>query len=168
MTRPVECPFENEIVRVAMEGRWPDSAPLDLREHAADCPGCLDLVEVASAVSDDRAAAFREVDLPAAGLVWWRMQLRRRREAEQTLQRATFALQTTMVVLVLAAAAALLHFVPIPSIGWPGWLLESVGSAGRIDAIVRAVLHWGTPVLLGAVAWITLAPVAAWIALEHD
>ena len=78
-----ECPREADILEAIAFGRWPDGCG-DLSAHAASCEVCADLVEVAVALHDDRAALCREAQPPSSGMVWWRATIRARAEATRT------------------------------------------------------------------------------------
>jgi len=103
------CIHENEIVRAARTGQWPD----DLRSHWAGCAACAEAALVAESLS-----AAPETEAPAAGLVWFKAELRRRQEAmDQALkpirwaERAVAATGVLGVVGVLAWAAGTSPFV---------------------------------------------------------
>ncbi len=78
---PVECAFEEEVLAAVVESRWPERVDAHLREHAASCAICRDLVEVARAIGEVRDQMPAPVLIPDAGRVWWIAQLRARREA---------------------------------------------------------------------------------------
>ena len=77
------CERETELVEALTSGRWPDACGEDLRRHAATCPVCADVVLVARALEQESAEARIEMALPTAGLVWWKAQMRARREAAE-------------------------------------------------------------------------------------
>jgi hypothetical protein len=77
------CERETELVEALTSGRWPDACGEDLRRHAATCVVCADVVVVARALEQESAQARVEMALPAAGLVWWKAQMRARREAAE-------------------------------------------------------------------------------------
>jgi hypothetical protein len=81
-----ECPREADVLEAVAFGRWPDHAA-NLVAHAATCPVCADLVEVASALQSDRQAACREAHPPTAGMVWLRATIRARADAARTATR---------------------------------------------------------------------------------
>lgn len=153
--RQIECPFEPEVLRTVVEGRWPESCSAELREHVSVCPDCADLVRVATSVSEDRGSVVRAACPPSAGLVWWKMQLRRRRENELALQRTTLALQAAVVVVALGAALALLRFATIPSTGW-------------LWSSLRDAFHVSTSIFVVTLVLLALAPVATWLTFGHD
>jgi hypothetical protein len=95
-----ECKHEPEIVEAMISGRWPAACDPELRNHAASCEVCRDVVLVSSALREERDMAVLNAKLPSAGLVWWRAELRARREAVEAVERQM------AIAYVLAAAAA--------------------------------------------------------------
>ena len=45
------------------------------------CPSCAEIAAIAQAFTDDRSALLREAQVPSSAIVWWRAQMRSRREA---------------------------------------------------------------------------------------
>ncbi len=80
---PAPCPCEERVAAAVRSGVWSDS----LRAHAADCPCCGETMLVAGMLlATAREDAPQEVP-PSAGLVWWKAQLRLRREARERIER---------------------------------------------------------------------------------
>jgi hypothetical protein len=82
-----ECNHESEILRAVNSGLWAEPANEMLRKHAESCAVCSDLASVALALQDDYASASQNVRIPSAGLIWWRTELRARREAVRKAER---------------------------------------------------------------------------------
>jgi hypothetical protein len=82
-----ECVREHEIVEAITSGRWPEACDPDLRSHAGTCPICREVILVASALHEERDSAVAGSGIPSAGLVWWRAELRARREAVRAVER---------------------------------------------------------------------------------
>ena len=82
-----ECPREQEVLDAITAGRWPEKLGNELSQHVSSCTVCADLGLVAQAFNDDCQAAFENVRVPSAGLVWWKAELRARREAVRTANR---------------------------------------------------------------------------------
>jgi hypothetical protein len=84
--------------------RWPDACDSELRQHVAQCASCTELLTVARALLDDSQSIAADTQLPSSAIVWWRAQMRSRREA------ATVVTQPITVVqgLIAASAAGLL------------------------------------------------------------
>lgn len=94
-----ECVREHEIVEAVTSGRWPEACDPELRTHAMSCAICKDVVLVATALHEERDVAVSNAPVTPAGLVWWRAELRARREAVRVAERPM------TVVHALAAAA---------------------------------------------------------------
>ena len=72
------------------------------------CLSCAEIAAIAQAFSDDRITLLREAQVPSSAIVWWRAQMRSRREAaEVAAQPMTWAqgLAIACAVGVLVAAA---------------------------------------------------------------
>ena len=106
----VECTREIDVVEAITNGRWPAGAPEDLQLHAASCPVCTDVVRVALALTQDRSAALETVRVPSAGLVWWRSEMRARRDAVNKATRPLRIVECVAAVCLIVAAAALLRW----------------------------------------------------------
>ena len=91
--KPLECQFEAEVLAAVLESRWPMHAGARLREHAATCPLCADVVAVASAFNDSLEPLRAAAELPDASRVWWQSQMRARREAVKAAGRPIAAVQ---------------------------------------------------------------------------
>jgi hypothetical protein len=151
----IECTREHEVVMVVLSGRWPDGADLELREHAEGCPACRDVVAIAPALRRDQRLA--DVQLPAAGQVWWRAAIRARADAARDAARPMIWLQA--VAGAGAAGAALAGI----SMMWP-----------RIQGMVRLVpfgdasLQDAMPLLLAVGLGVVAAPIAYFLAVPRD
>ena len=82
-----ECVREAEVVEAVISGRWPAACDQELRSHAMDCHICRDIVLVSSELQGERDSDVLDAALPSAGLVWWRAELRARREAARAAER---------------------------------------------------------------------------------
>jgi len=81
--RVAYCEHETELVEALTSGRWPQACGDELRRHAGTCAVCWEVARVAQALEQESAQTTVEMMLPAAGLVWWKAQLRARREAAE-------------------------------------------------------------------------------------
>jgi len=83
--RRAECKFEAEVAAGRMNQ--------ELAAHLSECEHCREAAmlaaEMEAAYADARAAAT----VPDAGLVWWKAQMRARREAERAAARPITAMQ---------------------------------------------------------------------------
>jgi hypothetical protein len=160
--RSADCEREIETLDAVSCGAWPDRCDAALREHVTSCAACSDLTEVAAALLDDRDAALRHAPIPPSGLVWWRMQMRARRDAASAAGRTVIAVQVAVFAGVLGVAIAVLGVL---SKGW--W--NNLPNVNELAASgLPVVAQWGVPLLLALAVWLALAPVALWLAVTED
>lgn len=161
------CSREQEVVTAMSEGRSLETCPRDLREHVMKCAPCAQLVELASAILIERTTAMREAPLPGAGLVWWRMQTRMRRDRQRAASRAVTYAQAVVLAGALATGLALLgsHTLAGPA----AWLMRELTGIRNGDfGMALSFGTWGVTVMFVLVAWMVLAPVAVWLAVTED
>ncbi len=106
--KQLECEFEADVLCAVIQARWPERVDSELREHAKTCAICSDVAMVAGAIESAReeSASYSAVPdaLPDSGRVWWKAQMRARREAVEAVGRPITAIQ----VAAFACAIALL------------------------------------------------------------
>ena len=107
----MECDREIEIVEAVTCGRWPSGVDEELQSHAASCAVCTDVVRVSLALSQDRSDALLSAHVPSAGLVWWRAEMRARRDAVERATRPMKIVEWTALACVLAAVSAFLYWI---------------------------------------------------------
>jgi hypothetical protein len=114
-----QCDREQAVLDALTSGRWATAWGEEIRQHAASCAVCSEVVLVAEALRRVERSAEAEVRLPSAGLVWWKAQLAARRAAEQR------AAQPIALVERFAQAVGALSAFGIGVWQWPriaGWL----------------------------------------------
>ncbi len=140
-----ECTFEAEVLAAVVEGRWPLAVEPFLREHAAACPLCSEALTVASVLAADRQELKVAPWLPAAGTVWWRAQIRARREAAAAAARPLLAAQAVAFVAVLAilgmVGKALLPSFTLLAGEYGGWFFAAAGAVLVIPAAILLALR---------------------------
>ena len=154
--KPTECVREHEVMEMVACGRWTDRCPEELRAHVAACELCSDVLEVALAFHEDREA-HGDVQVPSAGLVWWRAELRARQEAMRKASRPMTVVQAFGAAAGVGAAAALL------SLAWP-WL-RAVATLPDLSTFSFA--QWGIVIVI-AFAVLIIAPLAMYLVLSDD
>lgn len=122
MTR-LDCPHEADVLMMVTTGQWPDRAPAELREHAATCSLCADVALIAQVIEDD--ASVPAPQLPSAGTVWWRAQLRARQDAAKAVGRPITVAQGALLAVVGGVAGAVFGattgwFQSVLQRGWGG------------------------------------------------
>jgi hypothetical protein len=164
----LSCPRETEVVRVARTGALPPAGS-ELADHVAGCTACAEAVAFAAAFRAERDAAGAGAHVPAAGLVWWKAELRNRLEQAEAASRPIVVAHAIALVALVATVAAL-----------GSWL------APRAEAILRGLAAWPRPplglplpsldlasiaqpgVLLAAAAALVLAPLALYLAFSRE
>jgi hypothetical protein len=166
------CAREAEIVERITSGGWPQCADAELRAHVDDCPVCTDVVAVASAMREEHTLACQEAQLPSAGVVWWRAELRAREEAARAAARPMTLVQIVAGACGVAAMLTAIGlvspwlraaFVTLVASTWPGDL-----TAIDVRTVAALVSQGGPALLLAAGVWLVLAPVALYFALSRE
>jgi predicted anti-sigma-YlaC factor YlaD len=140
------CPRENELLDALGAGFIGE----ELESHISMCAACGELRLVAGALLDERVQAVTEAALPSSGTMLWRMQMRRRQEAQATARRSLLIGQAVT----LAAAVALIFTL--------------LGRTLASEAVsVFASIKLSTPLLLAVAAWLVAAPIAGWMLLRQ-
>ena len=98
-------------------------------------------------IADAFRDAVRDARVPSAGWMWWRLQLRARREAEASAVRTVTRVQWMVPAIVLAFGLV---------------ALAATGAWAGLG------ISWGVPLLLAGVATAVLTPVAVWLAITGE
>lgn len=152
----MNCPQEQETLSMVQAGRWPDGCDDTMRTHVAACATCGDVVRVGSLIAADYHASLRSSQVPAPGLVWWRMQRRSRQEAIRTASRVITVVQAIAVAAGVAVAIGIL-------------VATSRAFSFDATAVSKTVLaQWSLPLIIALASWLALAPVAVYLAVSKD
>jgi predicted anti-sigma-YlaC factor YlaD len=122
----------------------------ELAAHADECPSCDELRLVAGALLEDRASAIADAPVPSAGTMLWRMQMRRRREAQATARRTLLVGQAVTLVVALSLVVS---------------LFGADLAAGIRE--VAATIRLSTPLLLALATCVLAAPIAGFVAIRQ-
>ena len=173
----IECPRESDVLSMVVTGQWPARSPEELRRHVASCDVCAELAAAASAI-DIEAETSRPLsrEVPSAGTVWWRAQLRARQEAARDAIRPMTAAHTLGLAAIFAVAGAVFG----ASAPWfQAGLRNLMGAARNVASAVElpsipvpseAASLWsssGVMVLMVAIGLIAAAAVIGW-AMKED
>jgi hypothetical protein len=168
----MECAREPEIVSVVLAGRWPDACDAELQVHVEACDVCSDVVTIAAVLHQDRELGRRDVQVPAAGQVWWRAAVRARLEGAHAAARPMTWLHGIAGACAAGLAAA------ATSVVWPsvertvGWLSAGVWNLNTITVDVSelavTVMQRSLPFALAAMVGIVITPIALYFALSDD
>ena len=146
------CRYEADVLAAVTAGSW-ERASDELKAHVTTCRTCADLALVSQLLKTDHAAVVAEANVPSAGQVWWRAQMRARAEAAQAAARPLFVAQAVACAAVLGALVALVTWL------WPtgGWHFTATAPS---ELSVTALVAIG--------AWVLLAPVALYLVFARD
>ena len=168
--KPVECEFESQVLAAVIQSRWPERVDAGLRSHVSGCAICSDVVVIAGALDDGGVEMRAQAVVPDARLVWWRAQLRARREAVEAAGRPITAAQ----VIAFGCAMGLLGACLGATSTWIQSLLGQVSSslAGiRIQALLPptgALMAEHGAFLLTMAGLLVLIPAVLCLALLRD
>lgn len=154
----LECEFEAEVLNAVLRADWPERGPEELRAHVAQCPICSDVAAIAGALDESRQQLRASAPLPDAGTVWWRAQLRARRDAAVTAGRPITGAQ---VIAGACALGVLAGYYRDSS----GWILSA---AGKWFAAVTTPLADHLILVAAAAVLLLLLPAAVLIAAGRD
>lgn len=142
------CPKELDVLEALRSGAWPAGCDEELRAHATDCPSCRDLVEVTTALFEDRDTGIHEAPIPGSGLVWWKMQMRHRQEAMGSARRTLLLVQACALSIAGGLALLMLQiFVPSwPTLATSGLPTSLRGIAGPAVVVLSCLFLAGTPI----------------------
>jgi len=146
------CRYETDVLAAVADGSW-DHATDELKAHVMTCRTCSDLALVSQLLKTDHAAMVAEANVPSAGQVWWRAQVRARAEAAEAAARPLFVAQALACAAVVGLLVALVTWL------WPagGW---------HFVATAPSELSLTTWVAIGA--WVVIAPVALYLVFARD
>ena len=164
--RKIECPREEELLEALQASRWPETCDPTLRDHVASCAACADLGSVAARLLDEHRLLVQEAGLPSSAVVWWRAQMRSRREAaEKAAQPISFVFGIAVACAAGLLATALGIFVPTFRKA-PRWMADTIAgwSGGSLPAAAEALT---SPIMLGALAAVLLCLLVAPVALYY-
>jgi hypothetical protein len=168
------CDNEEAVLESVESGRWPQACSTELQEHVDHCPICADVLMVAQAMQHENQRAQTEVSLPAAGFVWWKAQIRAKREA------AVRAAEPIRMVEKAAGIFGIISLVALVVWRWDfvaDWLAWVEGlphaDAFRADplwntGIFSVAQSFSLLIFLSAGAFVLLASVVLYFALSKE
>lgn len=101
------CAREAEVKTLLDRGHWPHACPAELEAHVKACRECRNAIVLTLAFRRERAHAASAARLESPGVLWWRAQLRRRRQAVERIERPLLGTQIITIVLSLLAAGGI-------------------------------------------------------------
>jgi len=172
--RKIECEFEADVLSAVLQSRWPDRVDPDLREHARTCTICSDVAAVAGAIEcarEETAACAAIPDtLPDSGRVWWKAQMRARREAVEAAGRPITAIQVAAFACAMALMGACIGATSSwfqAGLKW-AWAEVSGFDAKAFVPYATGLIASHALLAAGMVAMILVVPVAVYLAIGKD
>lgn len=175
MTAP-ECPREQDAINAIVTGRWPHHCDEALSAHVAECSVCKEIVDLAGAFRLERDELLAGASLPSAGQMWWRAAIRAKLEASEQVARPFSWLFGVSVACVVGLAIAVVEllwspvqhaFTSATSVTWtPPFGLSEV--MRLLPSLTDPIMSTGAFLLLGATAFLVLAPLALYFALSDE
>ena len=172
MTRRM-CEHEPAVAEALMGRRWPEGCVQELRDHAASCEVCREVVEVATllreAYDETRdTIGRRDVPLPSAGQIWWRAAVHARADAARAAARPLvwgYGGAAACLLGLMAAGVSMVWSSVLPFFDRFGALAARLAPA--VDMVVAA-LRAQLPVVAAVVACLIAAPIGLYFALREE
>jgi hypothetical protein len=169
--RKAACARENELLDALQASRWPEACDPAVREHVEECASCTELLAVVAPLLDDQRGLLQEAVVPSSAIVWWRAQMRSRREAAvQAAQPISFVQGVVLACAAGLLATALGIFVPTFRKSLT-WILESAASWPGLSFPVAADTL-ASPIVLAGIAALGLCalvlPLALYFTFHED
>jgi hypothetical protein len=170
--KAIECDQEDAVAEAIASGHWPGGFDM-LVEHAAACPMCHDIVDVAIAIRADEASARHEAraHLPSPAIVWWRATVRARVEASRAAERPISVAQGVAGACAVGLACGVAG-TAWRSIDWFrrfGTVVAGLEpSRHDLAAASALIVEHALPLVLGLGACLLIAPLALYLVLSDD
>lgn len=168
------CENEVAVLEAVEAGRWPQACDAELRAHVGQCSICADVLLVAQALQHESQRAQTEVVLPAPGLVWWKAQMRAKREATVRAAEPIRMVERAAGIFGIISLVALAVWRWDLVANWLAWVADLPHSdafrAGPLwnSGILSATLSFSFLIVLSAGACFLLASVVLYFTLSKD
>lgn len=166
------CARQSDVKDLLDSGHWPHACPADLREHLDGCRSCSEFLLVTQAFKQDRAAVAAKPQLPAAGAIWWRAQLRRRNAAMQQVSRPILGAYVFALLMLVVVAGVVAVSQAWRGAHWLDWISQSQMEDLHLqpfNPLTLLNLGLSGPVLIPVIATIALlGAVVVYLAAEKQ
>lgn len=167
-----QCAREKEIAELLRLGHWPDASSAELRAHVAGCRGCSDFVLVTRTFRAAQEAALPRRPFQAAGVLWWRAQLRRQNAAVERINKPIVGAQIFALAVTMLLGVGFAVFQATQGFGWLAWFEGFAPSGSYVDALqsfASAVSGWGIGLsVAGGAALVLLSGVVLYLATDRQ
>lgn len=107
------CVHEPAVLSALKSSRLNEACEPALVAHLDACSSCAQLADLARALLDDHRTLVSQAQVPSSAIVWWRAQMRSRREAAQVVTQPMTFIQGLIVACAAGlTVAAIGFFVP--------------------------------------------------------
>jgi hypothetical protein len=143
------CNLEPAVLTAERTRNWSD----DLRRHLESCPDCADALMVERFLASESLEAPTDSRLPTADQVWWRADLRHRRELARRAQLPIRVLEKIAQVGGVAAAGVGLAWSAPTLLSWLGSLAPTQTTTSGVSLSMTSALFLalGTGVVLSLI-----------------
>lgn len=168
------CENEAAVLEAVESGRWPQACGAELLAHVGRCSICADVLLVAHTLQLENQRARTEVALPAAGLVWWKAQMRAKREATVRAEEPIRMVERAAGIFGIISLVALAVWRWDLVTDWLAWAADLPHSqAFRPDAlwkpgIFSAAQNFSLLIIFSAGACLVLASVVLYFTVSKD
>ena len=156
----VECVHEADVLTAVNTRRWPHRVEPELRDHVMSCDICTDLIAVVSAFEGEQEAeiAVARTRVPDSAIVWWKAQMRARREAAKLAVRPI----TVTQAVAFATAIGVMGAVFGATAGWFQRAVQWIGStlASTFYFQLPQLTDWANALLIDHTLLVTAGFVA--------
>jgi len=150
------CARTAEVQELLRLGHWPQAAGAELRTHVRGCRRCSEIALLTQALCAAKESAVNNARVEPPALVWWRAQLRRKREAVQRVERP-IRVQMFLVLAVVCAGLVLAFRLSGGVAAWRAWMSTGAGAGSLAPGLMIA----------GAVALAMMAGLAVYVGVER-
>lgn len=125
------CEKEPLVIDAVRRGDWPDENDVSRADdalwmHAATCPECADTALTAQLLHALNTRDITEATLPNGGLIWWKAQLKAKREAAERATQPISIVEKFFCGCVALSAIALSIWQWNSIAGWFGSVLNGL------------------------------------------
>ncbi len=133
-----ECIRETVVLEALRSARWPGDCEQELRDHVSACESCAEMIDLAEALLDDHRALVAEAQVPSSAIVWWRAQMRSRREATQVAAQPIAFVYGLIVACIAGVTVAAAGFFSPTFRQSLAWMAGLIGSAPQLSLSLPA------------------------------
>lgn len=159
--RLASCAKELAVVEAVRSGR----CDARLHTHIAECPVCAEVLLVAQLLRQEDESAQAAARLPKAGEVWWRAQVRSRREAAER------AVRPIAIAEKIGYWSGILAFCAVVTWRWSqvhGWLDRLSAHWTNTPPLNHWTGQWSLGLAISAAAFLLFIGVAGYLAHTED